>query len=534
MLVSRSLKTHSLAATAFASGRPRFSGPAPAPAPASDRPDDFVGSVDRSAEGRPTSQNLTPSTLPPGRVLQPGDDGWSEASRGFNARITARGAEPKFIAYPQNAGQVAETLVWARETGTEFRIRCGRHSYEGYSTIEDGLVLDVSDMNRITYDRADGSVSVGAGARVMDVAEHLARENRMLPLPTFPSVGISGATLGGGVGMTSRKWGLTCDNLISAQVVTADGRELTCSKKENPDLFWALQGGGGGNFAVVTEFTFQTHPVENVALVNATWGWDQFNQVVDAWQHWAPNSDPNLTTALALTADGKLSLYGQYTPDSAAGMGGANTALAQLLADAPTADSRIQVMPPIVAARVLGQLAPEAKDWRAELRDEQVFKSTSAVAFEPIPGQAIDLLRVAIENSPRKPGERNQPDMVQLLSGGGASARQGIQDTAVFHRGAKFVLQYDGYWDDPADEGVNTEWVEKMRDSMLPYATGAYVNYHDALLEDPLVAYYGPNLVRLAEVKKAYDPGNVFRFPHSIPPELTDSQKAAAKASVRI
>lgn len=525
MLITCPLQTK-IPATASGPTRPNHPSAEGAAVPA----DGYAGSV--SSESRLATPRLEARHLPPGRVLQPGDADWAGASHGFNARIRQRGEEPKLIAYPQNSKQVGETLAWARESGTEFRIRCGRHSYEGYSTVDDGLILDVSDMNSITYDKESGLVAVGAGARVFDVAEALAAQGRILPLPTFPSVGISGATLGGGVGMTSRKWGLTCDNLVSAQVVLADGRTVTASEKENPDLFWALRGGGGGNFGVVTEFTFATHPVQNVALVNATWGWDQFNQVVDAWQNWAPDSDPNMTTALALTADGKLSLYGQYTPDNDAGLAQAGTVLQELLAKAPTPNTVIQPVPPIVAHRVLGQLDPGTEDWRAGLRHEQVFKSTSAVAFEPMPETAINILRKAIEDSPRKEGETNQPDMVQLLSGGGASARLGVRDTAVFHRGAEFVLQYDAYWDDPVDEGVNTEWAEKMRDDMLPYATGAYVNYHDSKLQDPLVAYYGPNLVRLAEVKHKYDPGNVFSFPHSIPPVLSPEQIAAANAAV--
>jgi FAD/FMN-containing dehydrogenase len=307
---------------------------------------------------------------------------------------------------------------------------------------------------------------------------------------------------------------------------------VTASEKENFDLFWALRGGGGGNFGVVTEFTFETHPVQNVALVNASWDWHQFDQVVDAWQHWAPDSDHNMTTALALTADGRLTLYGQYTPDNDAGLAQAGQVLGELLAQAPTEQHSVTPLPPVAAAHVLGQLRPETTDWRAELRHEQAFKSSSAVAFEPMPKEAIATLREALESSPRKPGEQNQPDMVQLLSGGGASESLGTRDTAVFHRGAKFVLQYDGYWDDPKDEAVNTAWVEEMRDDMLPYATGAYVNYHDSQLEDPLVAYYGPNLIRLSEVKKKYDPDNLFVFPHSIPTDLTAEQKAAANAAV--
>ena len=251
-----------------------------------------------------------------GRVLHRGDPGWDRARRNFNARIDPVSVEQKTIVFVQNADDVARAVAYARGLGLPLRIRCGGHSYEAYSLVKDGLVIDVSDMNRVAYDKATTHVTVGAGARCLDVAETLAGLNRLLPLPTFASVGVAGATLGGGAGIASRKFGLTIDNLISAKMVAADGRLLTASDAENADLFWALKGGGGGNLGVVVEFTFRTHAARNVVGFQASWNWTQFDAAVDAWQRWAYLVEPGMTAILDLRADGKLLMIGQYTPDS--------------------------------------------------------------------------------------------------------------------------------------------------------------------------------------------------------------------------
>lgn len=476
-----------------------------------------------------------------GRVLRPegatlGDSdpnsasAWQEALVHFCGRIPPKEVEPKALVFVQNPKDVQNALQVAKDQNLPVRIRCGGHSYEAYSLVKDGLVIDVTDMNQIEFQPKDGTVTVGAGCRVHDISQALSKVDRCMPLPTFPSVGISGATLGGGVGLTSRKHGLTCDNLLSAQVVLADGRLVTASQKENPDLFWALRGGGGGNFGVVTSFTFQTHPVQHVAAFEASWDWKQFDQVVDAWQKWAPNCDDRVTPVLALRADHQIKLYGQFTPDSDRDLAQAPQLLQQLYAQVPPQTSSLQALPTEVASRVFGQLQPDSIDWRKDLREEQLFKSTSAVAFQPLPAEAITNLRQQLESSPRRAGEVNpNEDMVQLLPGGGASSRTPIGDTGVYSRKAQFILQYDAYWEQPQDEKVNTQWVEGLRDSMLDYAQGAYVNYHDSLLEDPLVSYYGPNLPRLVEVKKTYDPENFFHYPQSIPLQLSEPQAQACQ-----
>lgn len=475
---------------------------------------------------RPQPAQLT------GHVLRKGDPGWKEACTNFAGRVDAASVEPKAVVFVGSEQDVSNAVRWAREQKMPFRIRCGRHSYEAYSLVKDGLVIDVTHLNRVSVDSKTGLAKVGAGSRCLDVADALAEHGRVLPLPTFPSVGIAGATLGGGVGMTSRKYGLTCDNLVSARVVLADGKVVEASEKENPDLFWALKGGGGGNFGVVTEFTFQTHPVQNVAVFNAAWDWSKFDQIVDAYGKWAPTVDENLTGALRVTADRKIALYGQYTPDDDTGLPGVKTALHSLFAQVPPDHQEVRFLSPAVAARVFGQVDPVEKDWRKSLRKEQIFKSTSAIADRPLPKDGIAKLREAMENSPKTNGEFNpDQDMVQFLPGGGATARVAADRTAARRRQCAYILQYDAYWQKPEDEAANTDWVLKLRDDLMPYATGAYVNYHDSRLEDPLVAYYGANLIRLSEVKAKYDPENVFQYPQSVPVRLTEAQRQAALVS---
>ena len=495
------------------------------------------------------NQASTPLT---GRVIQRGEPGWERARRNFNARIDPQSVEPKMIVFVQNAADVRHALAYARANQLPFRVRCGGHSYEAYSLVKDGLVIDVSDINHIIYDPATGHVTVGAGARCLDVAERLAAANRLLPLPTFASVGVAGATLGGGAGIASRKFGLTADNLVSARVVLADGRLLTANDTENSDLFWALKGGGGGNFGVVIEFTFRTHPARNVAVFRASWDWAMFAELVEAWQHWAPQVEDNMTAILDLRADGHLVMFGQYTPDSNEGLYGlqatlelliaqipllkyasgtlrrANSVLRQLFAHVPPMKIEMGLAPLSIANRLFAQISPRDPDWRRQLREKQIFKSTSSFAFAPLPQEAIRTLRSALESSPKRAGEKNyDQDMVRLLPGGGLPARQPSDSSAVDARQAKIGLQYDAYWDDPEDNAANTAWVEGMRKDLGPYTRGAYINYHDSLIPDPLISYYGTKLRRLVAVKTKYDPDNVFQYPQSIPIALSSDHAEA-------
>ena len=182
-----------------------------------------------------------------------------------------------------------------------FAARCGGHSYGGYS-LSDGIVIDVSAM--ATVRTGAGTATIGAGARVIDVAAGLAAVGAVIPVGTCATVGISGLTLGGGQGVVGRRFGLTCDSLQAATVVLADGRIVTCDASKDADLFWALRGAGGGNLGVVTSFTFASHPLGAITAFSMSWPWSNAGEVVAAWQTWAPSAPVALWSSCRLRVDG--------------------------------------------------------------------------------------------------------------------------------------------------------------------------------------------------------------------------------------
>ena len=258
------------------------------------------------------------------------------------------------------------------------------------------------------------------------------------------------------------------------------------------------------------------HPVGLVAVCNITWQWSDFIAVADTFQHWAPNAPDNLSTFLRFAVGsapgaGTITLFGQLTPDSPAELAGFSALLAPILGAAPPTGVNVQMMPYSAAAAIFAGADPKNPQWMLHPHnDRQLFKSTSAVAYEPFPLAALNLLKSQLESAPaQQDRDTNEPSMVQLLAGGGAPGRVAVDGTAVPHRKAVCVVQYDAYWTDPADQTVAENWIEGVRTAMLPFAKNAYVNYVDSRIEDYLDAYYVTNLPRLLEVKRAVDPQNV-------------------------
>ena len=459
-----------------------------------------------------------------GRVVRPGDFGWDDARMGYDARFDI---QPRAVVFCQDVADVTNALAWARENDLPFRARSGRHNYEGWSTVQDGLVIDLGDMDNVRVDRDAGTAEVGAGIYMLKCSESLGSVGVTFPLATGPTVGLAGLTLGGGFGLTSRKFGLTCDNLIEAELVLADGRAVRANGREHQDLFWACRGGGGGNFAIATRFTYRVHPVSAVAAFMVEWDWAAFDQVVAAWQGWAFGVDDAVSAALQLTVAKTIKLYGMYAPDNPADAGKVQQLLAPLLSAAPPKGApQVQVLPFVIAARLFfgegdQKVDPQNPKWAVHVHsDDQIYKSTSAAAMAPFSADAIRTLRGYLEDVPPLSQPPVQPSMVQLLPGGGAPSRVAPDATAVYMRAARFIVQYDAFWAAPQDGPATMAWAERFRSAMLPYASGAYVNYADSRLANPLRDYYGPNLERLVEVKRRYDPDNVFNFPQSIPTSL--------------
>ena len=248
-----------------------------------------------------------------GHVFTRGSPGFSAVSKVYNERFD--GVVPQAVARPINAADVAAAVQWCVAKGVPLRARSGGHSYAGYSTLPGGVVLDLSNMRSISVNRRARTATVGAGAQLIDVYAGLAAQGATIPAGSCPSVGVSGVTLGGGMGLAARAFGMTLDNVVGLKVVTADGRIRTVNKQSNPDLFWALRGGGGGNFGVVTQFTFNVHPLpSSAAYFNVTWPWSSASDAIEAWQAWAPHTTGKITSIFHINAGGgnSVTANGQY------------------------------------------------------------------------------------------------------------------------------------------------------------------------------------------------------------------------------
>jgi len=213
-----------------------------------------------------------------GEVVLPGASAYEQAQVLYNMRFDA--VKPRAVVFCEATDDVQRTVRWARTHAVRIVPRSGGHSYGGYSTTT-GVIVDVSRLNGVTLDSSRHAV-VGAGARLIDVYAGLAQHGRTVPAGSCPTVAIAGLALGGGVGFASRKYGLTCDNLVEATVVLADGSAVVANARAHADLYWALRGGGGGNFGIVARLVFRTHPIGQVATYAIEWPWSDAAKVVQA------------------------------------------------------------------------------------------------------------------------------------------------------------------------------------------------------------------------------------------------------------
>ena len=236
-----------------------------------------------SAAADPRLKSLAAAVRGP--VLARGASGYEAARPIFDSLYD--GIHPLAVVQPLDAADVSAAVKWAAKTGVHIVARSGGHSYGGYSTVAGGVVVDLSKLAGVAV--SGGHAVVGPGARLGNIYDGLAAHGLAIPAGTCPSVGIGGHALGGGFGLASRAWGLASDNLVSVQIVTADGKVLVADKNHHADLFWACRGGGGGNFGIVTRLVFRTHPVSQGSYFIATWPWAQAEQVVASFLGWAPD-----------------------------------------------------------------------------------------------------------------------------------------------------------------------------------------------------------------------------------------------------
>ena len=435
-----------------------------------------------------------------GEAIQPADLGYESARRIWNASIDKR---PGIIARCGGVADVIAAVNFARENELLVAVRGGGHNVGGRALCDDGIVIDLSGMKGIHVNANNHTARVQGGATLGDVDRETHVFGLAVPAGIISKTGIAGLALGGGVGWLVRKYGLTCDNVLSFDIVTADGKPRVANANENQDLFWALRG-GGGNFGVVTSFEFRVHPVSTVLGGLIMYPRERAREVLRFYRDFTQSAPEELTAYAALlhTPDGvpAVAVIVCYCGDLTEG----NHVLKPLRNfSSPMADT-IQPMPFPQMQTLLDAAFPEG--------NRNYWKSTFLRELND------DAVGVLVEHANRA---TSPVSAVVIEYYGGAASRVGVSETAFAQRQAQFSIAFLAQWTNPGESQLHIEWARSAADSMRPFSSGAYyLNYLGEEGEDTIKAAFGPNHDRLMTVKKKYDPNNFFCLNQNIKPQV--------------
>ncbi len=417
-----------------------------------------------------------------------------------------RQLSPALRAVCKTEHAVAVMVDWVRHNGLSFAVRCGGHSYEGFSHSRD-VVIDLRGLAAISVDKAAGTVTVGSGVSLFHIYQALAAQGLALQAGSCPTVGISGHILGGGHGLLARSHGLTCDSLHQLTLVDAQSRTLQVDATSEPDLFWACHGGGGGSFGIVTQFVLDVFPLASALVFGVQWTLSQSHaaRMFAAWQGWAPNAPSNITSIMKVGPAGNdlitLRCIGQSVGSEAELR---NNLRPMLQLDTPARPLTVQSLAFLDAVKhFAGPL-----DY-----DSEYFKAKSDYVLSPLGTDAIHAMLAAVAAVPAG-------GIALLCDAYGGRIAEVAADATAFPRraGTQFCIQYYASWQRAADGPTHLANMAKVYAAMRPHLPGAaYVNYCDLDLPDFATAYWGENLTRLSTVKRAYDPDNVFHHAQSVP-----------------
>jgi hypothetical protein len=443
-----------------------------------------------------------------GTLLRQGDGEFAEAGRIWNG-MTAR--TPGLIARCTGVADVQAAVQAANDAGVVTAVRCGGHSLAGFSTCEGGLVIDLSGMREVTVDGANRRARFDGGCLLGNVDSATQVEGLAFPAGVVSHTGAAGLVLGGGTGWLNRLHGLSCDNVEGFTVVVADGSVLRANAKENPELFWALRG-GGGNFGVVTEFEVILHPITSVLFGTAMCFGDDIARVLQQWRDFMPEVLDNLRWGFSLT----IAPAADNVPSHVRGRPVAS-ASALWVGDIEEGHRRVD--------HVLSLCNPVAvtKDVMSFLRLQTMADHefphgrryyTKAGYFKSLGDSSIDCIVRALATIP---SPTNQIELAYL---GGAAARVGAGETAFGDRSSPFVLNLLGNWSDPADDDANRRWIRNLFAELRPAMTpGVYVNFMSGDEDDRVHEAYRDRWERLVAVKTQYDPNNFFCLNQNIRPQ---------------
>ncbi|WP_405059867.1 FAD-binding oxidoreductase [Kribbella sp. NBC_01505] len=444
--------------------------------------------------------NRLARSLKGGKLFMPSTPGYAAAHQLFNPRWDS--VQPAAVVRAAKTADVIATINFARDNKLVLVPKGGGHSYVGASVISKGIQLDVGALRSMTYAK-NGVLNVGAGAKLYDVHAFLDKYGRSLPTGTCPTVGVAGLTLGGGMGIHTRAWGLTCDRLIGMNVVTADGKERVVNAKSEPDLFWALRGGGGGNLAVVTAFQFATVPGPKLGLFRLTWPEAKAAAVVAGWQKFIQKAPNTAWGNLHLDAKSNGTVSVHVLGISTTGNATAAAAQLESFVGSKAATRSITVKTHLEAVKYLGGGTTSPRTG---------FLAGSDVLRAPMNSTSITALIGAVKSAARA----KTPAAAIIDPLGGQAAKEPAGGTAWPWRSALGVIQwYVGTAAHPTSAQLKAAqtFIDQGHAAVRSFSAGGYANYAEA--RRGVATYYGSSLPRLRSVKKKYDPNGFFHTPYT-------------------
>lgn len=442
-----------------------------------------------------------------GQVITPGDADFDAARAVHNGMIDKR---PAAVVRVSQVADVIACVNFARDNSLDLAIRGGGHSVPGFGTWDDALVIDFVNTSGVRVDPAAQTARTEAGATWADFNHATHAFGLATTGGIVGTTGVAGLTLGGGIGYLARKYGLSCDNLLSADVVTADGQFLTASKSENEDLFWALRG-GGGNFGVVTSLEFKLHPVDMVHAGIVIYSMEHADTVAKFYRDHMDSAPEEFGAFLGFAQGPPVPflpeewhgkpvavVVGMWTGDQAEGPG----RWKPFLDVAPVLGSMVGPMPYPALNQAFDPLVHKGLQgyWKADFLAEL---NDGAIAAHIEHGSKVPSVQSAIHLYPID----------------GAVHRVGANETAFANRNVKFAPVIAALWQDPAENEANIAWVKEYAAALRPYsAPGGYINFMDRDDLTRVEENYGPNYSRLREIKAKYDPQNLFHVNQNIAP----------------
>jgi len=442
-----------------------------------------------------------------GDLLRPADDGYEDARSVWNGMVARR---PGLIARCMDVSDVQTAIRAASETGILTAIRCGGHSLAGFSTCDGGLVIDLSRMRQVTVHPEARRARIAGGCLLGSIDTATQKAGLIFPSGVVSHTGASGLILGGGTGWLTRRFGLSCDNVEGFTLVTADSSVVRADAKENPDLFWALRG-GGGNFGVVTEFDVKLHPLTSVVLAEGLTSEADIRRLLECWRDFMAEAPIDLKWNIDL----RLAPRQKKVPLELRGRPVASSCLIWT-GDPETGRPYLQhalsmCSPGSVSIQVVSFLKLQTMADSDFPHGRRYY--TKSGYFSYLDGSTIDRLVEAVVSIP------SSETQLELAYLGGAAAQMGAKETAFGDRRAPFIMNLLANWSEPSADAGNISWIRgtfnKLRPAMKP---GVYINFMSGDEQDRVPEAYQERWDRLVAVKSHYDPINFFRLNPNVPP----------------